>query len=96
VAGKTAKPKELVVERRWAEIAAAPKTPVLWPAWSDPEPPPPSTKPMSRSDLHSVAAETTEVVIPLGDASGVGLEGVRLRLSAWAYRRLYRHQYGER
>ncbi|MCA1469800.1 hypothetical protein I6F09_18060 [Bradyrhizobium sp. IC3195] len=27
------------------------------------------------------------MVIPLGDENGVGLEGVRLRLSAWAYRR---------
>jgi hypothetical protein len=44
---------------------------------------------MSKSDLHSVAAETTEVVIPLGDINGVGLEGVRLRLNAWAYRRLH-------
>lgn len=44
---------------------------------------------MSRSDLHSVAAETTEVVIPLGDVNGVGLEGVRLRVNAWAYRRLH-------
>jgi hypothetical protein len=42
---------------------------------------------MAKLDLHSVIAETTDVVIPLGDETGVGLEGVRLRLSAWAYRR---------
>ncbi|MGY3341955.1 hypothetical protein ACVWZ4_004333 [Bradyrhizobium sp. USDA 4472] len=42
---------------------------------------------MSKSELHTVAAETTEVIIPLADENGVGLEGVRLRLSAWAYRR---------
>jgi hypothetical protein len=37
----------------------------------------------------SVAGETTEVVIPLGDKDGVGLEGVQLRLNAWAYRRMH-------
>jgi len=68
-------------------MATAIKTPMLWPNWTDPEPPPPSMKPMAKAELHSVFAETTEVVIPLGDANGVGLEGVQLRLNTWAYRR---------
>lgn len=42
---------------------------------------------MAKLDLQSVAAETVEVVIPLGDADGVGMEGVQLRLNTWAYRR---------
>jgi hypothetical protein len=90
VAGKSkSKPKVPIIERRWVDVARAPKTLISWPAWSDPEPAPPATKPLARSDLQTVAAETTEVVIPLGDKHGVGLQGVQLRLNAWAYRRMH-------
>jgi hypothetical protein len=42
-----------------------------------------------RSELSSVAAEITEVVIPLGNSEGIGIQGAQLRLNAWAYRRLH-------
>jgi hypothetical protein len=40
-----------------------------------------------RDDIHTVSAETTEALFLLADDKGIGLEGVRLRLKAWAYRR---------
>lgn len=66
-----------------------PKTLLTWPGWSEPEPPPPPSKAQSKGELHSVSAERTWAVIPLADASGAGLEGVQLRLTAWAYRRMH-------
>jgi hypothetical protein len=90
MAGKPkAKPKTPTILRRWVEISRMRKTLMSWPAWSEPEPPAPATTARPRSELLSVAAETTEVVIPLGDAAGVGLQGTQLRLNAWAYRRMH-------
>jgi hypothetical protein len=66
-----------------------PKALMSWPAWSDPEPPAPSSTVKPRSELLSVAAETTEVVIPLGTTDGFGIQGAQLRLNAWAYRRMH-------
>jgi hypothetical protein len=44
---------------------------------------------LSRDELHTSAAETIEIVIPLADDSGVGIEGARLRIVAWPFRRHY-------
>jgi hypothetical protein len=78
------------VPREWREIVQQRKTILGWPAWSDPPALPSSkTAPTRRTELHSLAAETIETLIPLADLSGVGLEGVRLGLNAWAYRRMH-------
>ena len=73
---------------KWAQIAAATKTMTIWPVW--PEPPSSRTKRTAsvRGLLNTTAAELLEVVVPLGDEHGVGLEGVRLRMIAWAFRQL--------
>jgi hypothetical protein len=59
-----------------------------WPEWS-PVAALPSGKKVRprRDDVHTVAAEVTEALFLLADEKGTGLEGVRLRLSAWAYKR---------
>jgi hypothetical protein len=78
------------VPREWGEFARQRKTIVGWPEWSDPPPlPDPRKAATSRTELHSLSAEITETLIPLADSSGVGLEGVRLRINAWAYRRMH-------
>lgn len=83
-------PPSQAIPPAWATIASQSKTLLTWPSWSEPELPVPATKPArSRQDLNSIIAETTEVVLPLGDASKVGLVGVQLRLTAWAYRRMH-------
>jgi hypothetical protein len=74
---------------QWGQIAAATKTLMVWPIW--PELPPwPQTKRAGsiRGELNTKAAELLEAVVPLGDEHGIGLEGVRLRMTAWAFRRL--------
>jgi hypothetical protein len=90
MAGKPAAKPPLLLPKWWVEVAKMRKTLLGWPAWSDPEPltPAKAVKPdRPKSDLLSNVAETTEVVIPLGNADGVGLQGVQLRMNAWAYRR---------
>lgn len=78
------------VPKEWGDIVRQPKGIIGWPIWSDPEPLSSGTKiPARRTELRSQAAEVTETLIPLSDSSGVGLEGVRLRISAWAYRRMH-------
>jgi hypothetical protein len=72
----------------WSVIVTQKKTVLGWPDWS-------AAKKLRsgknvrtrRDDLHTVAAETTEAIFQLADEGGIGLEGVRLRLKAWAYRR---------
>lgn len=77
------------IPERWAEIAGQQKTLMSWPAWPEVQPLPTGRKVVTRRDeLHTSAAETIEIVIPLGDASGVGLEGARLQITAWAFRQL--------
>lgn len=78
------------VPKEWGDIVRQPKSIIGWPIWSDPEPLSSGAKiPTRRTELRSQAAEITETLIPLSDVSGVGLEGVRLRLNAWAYRRMH-------
>lgn len=45
-----------------------------WGAWSEPQRGP---------------AETTEVVLPLANIDGIGIQGVQLRINTYAYRRLH-------
>lgn len=90
MARKSAVTPTLILPRWWVEVAAMRKTLLTWPAWSEPEPPLPAraAKPdRPKTDLTSVAAETTEVVIPLGNEQGIGIQGVQLRMNSWAYRR---------
>jgi hypothetical protein len=90
MAGKSkGKPKTVTIPRWWVDVARMRKTLISWPAWSDPEPPASGKTVRPRDELLSVAAETTEVVIPLGNEDGVGIQGVQLRLNAWAYRRMH-------
>jgi hypothetical protein len=74
------------VPERWRQIAQAKKTIQTWPEWSTPPKAPP--KNANRDDLNTAAAETIELTVPLADENGVGLEGVRLVIVAWPYRRL--------
>lgn len=72
----------------WRRVLMQRKSVIGWPEW----PAVPSLRSgskvkTSRDDVRTVAAETTEVLFPLADDNGIGLEGVRLRLNAWAYRR---------
>jgi hypothetical protein len=75
-----------VVPPWWREIAEQRKTILTWPEWSNP-PELPTGKTIDRFDLRTIAAETIEMIVPLADADGVGLEGVRLQLTAWPYRK---------
>lgn len=79
-----------VVPDEWRNVAELPKTIHACSGWSQPPSPPSPIRATSRrDDVVTVAAETIECVIPLADSHGIGLEGVRVRLTAWAYRRNY-------
>lgn len=53
-----------------------------------PEWPDPLARAGSRArELNPTGGETISVVIPLAEAGGPGLEGVRLRLTVWPFRR---------
>lgn len=87
---RTFKADASVVPERWRKIAERRKTILTWPEWSEPPVLPTGKKvETTRFDLHTAAAETIEMIVPLATAEGVGLEGVRLQLVAWPYRRLY-------
>lgn len=75
------------VPDEWRTIAETSKVIVSWPVWRDPPAAEPAARELSKDKLHTRAAETTEFVVPLGEKDGPGLEGVRLRVSAWAYER---------
>jgi hypothetical protein len=75
------------VPEAWRLIAEQRKTLMTWPEWPEPLALPPSARVTARrGELHTAAAEIIEIVVQLGDASGIGLEGVRLRIGAWAYK----------
>jgi hypothetical protein len=63
------------------------KTLFGWPSWSDVQSPW-SGAPIrtSRDDVYTAYAETTFAVVQLADVKGIGIEAVRLRLTAWAFR----------
>jgi hypothetical protein len=77
-----------VIPSVWREMVQRKKTVLGWPDWSEV-----ATLPMGknvhtpRDDVHTVSAEITEVLFQLADEGGTGIEGARLRLKAWAYRR---------
>ena len=77
-----------LVPVRWGQIAAATKTMMVWPVWPDPSLLRPKRTGSVRGELNTKAAELLEVVVSLGDEYGIGLEGVRLRMIAWAFRQL--------
>lgn len=71
----------------WRSIAEQQKTILGWPCWSEvPRLPAGGKTKTDRSQLRSASAETTEAIVQLANNSGVGLEGARLRLVAWAFR----------
>lgn len=77
-----------VVPDEWRKIAEQRKKILTFTGWSEPAVTPPAMRATSRrDDIITAAAETIECVIPLADDNGVGLEGVRVRLTAWPYRR---------
>ncbi len=77
-----------VIPSAWRQIVQRKKTVIGWPQWSEVAALPVGKNVRTRrDDIHTVSAETTEVVFQLADERGTGLEGVRLRLKAWAYRR---------
>lgn len=77
-----------VIPNIWREIVQRRKTLLGWPDWSDVATLPTGKNVKTpRDDVHTMSAEITDAVFQLGDEQGVGLEGVRLRLKAWAYRR---------
>lgn len=76
------------VPTAWREIVQRKKTLLGWPEWSKVAALPTGKGVRtSRADVHTVSTEITQVIFQLGDETGTGLEGVRLRLKAWAYRR---------
>lgn len=87
---RTFKTDASVVPDAWRIIASQPKTILTWPTWSEVEPLPTGKGvTTSRFELHTASAETIEMMVPLADEGGVGLEGVRLRMTAWPFRREY-------
>jgi hypothetical protein len=74
--------------KEWREVVHRPKTIIGWPDWSDVEALP-TGKNIStrRNDIRTVSAEITDALFQLSDQNGTGLQGVRLRLKAWAYKR---------
>src|SRR5262249_55075209 len=73
----------------WRHIADVRKTMLQWPTWSEVDPPSPARGASRRGDIHTTAAESIYAVVPLGETGGPGLEGVRLRLTAWPFQREY-------
>jgi hypothetical protein len=72
----------------WRTIVEQRKTLFGWPVWSDVQPLPTGVRVRTtRHDIHTASAEITRAVVQLADSKGVGLEAVRLRLTAWAFRR---------
>jgi hypothetical protein len=72
----------------WRKAAEIEKSLLAWPTWPAPEGLPQAARgPASHGQLHTSAGETISVVVSLREKSGPGLEGVRLRLTAWAFRR---------
>ncbi len=72
----------------WEGIAHGKKTFLGWPQWPSIPPPPARKNPTSYGTVQTSAAEKLELVTPLADENEVGLEGVRLRLTVWAYKPL--------
>ena len=77
-----------IIPRIWREIQQRKKAVLGWPDWSEAAVLRTGKNvKTSRDDLHTVSAEVTQALFQLGNEQGVHIEGVRLRLKAWAYRR---------
>jgi hypothetical protein len=75
------------IPESWRFVAGERKTYLGWPEWSTVPRLPSGVKTRSgKAELVTANAETIEAIVQLADASGVGLEGARLRLVAWAFR----------
>lgn len=87
--GKLPKPISEEIPQSWRTLANQKKTYLGWPEWSYVPRLPTGARARSsgHKGLQTAAAEVTEAVVQLADEHGVGLEGVRLRITAWAFRR---------
>jgi hypothetical protein len=86
---RTFKANVVVVPAAWRTIATQRKIIAVWPRWTDPPVLPSRRVGDNKDDLRTVAAETIELLLPLADEAGIGLEGVNLRLTAWPFRKHY-------
>jgi hypothetical protein len=87
---RTFKANIIAVPASWRTIAEQRKTVgMVWSEWSDPPVLPSRRVGDDKDDLRTVAGETIELLVPLADAAGVGLEGVNLRVTAWPFRKQY-------
>jgi hypothetical protein len=77
-----------VVPVAWRKILERKKTLVGWPEWPTATPLPTGKRIRTRrDDVRTASAEDTEVLLQFVDTHGIGIEGVRLRLKAWAFHR---------
>ena len=86
---RTFKANTVVVPAEWRTVATQRKRIIIWPQWTDPPVLPSRRVGEDKDDVHTVAGETIELLVPLADEFGVGLEGVHLRVTAWPFRRNY-------
>jgi hypothetical protein len=68
---RTFKDNAVVVPVKWRDIATQRKTVAAWPDWTDPPILPSRRVGDDRDDLHTVAGETIELLIPLADEHGI-------------------------
>ena len=80
---------ESVIPEHWREIATVAKEPIGWPTWPEIVLPKPRPKTASRNDLNTGAGNTTQIILPLARLSGEGIEGARIRITAWPFRRQF-------
>lgn len=77
-----------VIPSGWRHIIQRKKTVIGWPDWSPVAALVSGKKAQHRrDDVRTVSAEVTAAIFLLADDKGTGLEGVRLRLNVWAYKR---------
>jgi hypothetical protein len=77
-----------VIPSGWRQVVLRKKTVLGWPDWSAVAALPSGRRVRHRrGDVHTVSTEITNAIFLLADENGTGLEGVRLRLNAWAYKR---------
>lgn len=77
------------VPETWRRIAEQSKQTLAWPEWPEVVSESGVRVQTRRDDVHTFSAETIQIVIPLADEHGVGMEGVSVRLVAWPFRRQY-------
>lgn len=78
------------VPQSWRHAAEVAKEIIGWPEW--PSPPVLQSGAIIRpvwGELRTASAETIDLLVPLGEKNGPGLEGVRLRVCVYAFRRQF-------